>query len=116
MNRTLATGNLSLMNETGYDDMMSSFGDTMDFSGFIDSLFYGMFGSYFSVGYLLVIGGIFYLMWYDHKSLLLPSVILLLFGRVLFTFVPESVVMYAQLFVLLGLSAVLVKLYRDGRQ
>lgn len=116
MNRTLATGNLSLMNETGFDDMMGSFGDKMDVGGFIDSLFYGMFGSYFSVGYLLVIGGIFYLMWYDHKSLLLPSVILLLFGRVLFTFIPESVVMYAQLFVLLGLSAVLVKLYRDGRQ
>ena len=116
MNRTLATENLSLMNETGYDDMMGSFGDKMDVGGFIDSLFYGMFGSYFNVGYLLVIGGIFYLMWHDQKSLLLPSVLLLLGGRVLFTFIPESVVMYAQLFVLLGLSAVLVKLYRDGRQ
>lgn len=116
MNRTLATGDLTLMNESGYDDMMSSFGDKMDFSGFVDSLFYGLFGSYFNVGYLLLIGGILYLMYFDHKSMILPSVVVLMFGRVLFTYVPESVVMYAQLFVLLGLSGILIKLYRDGRQ
>jgi len=116
MNRTLATENLTLMNETGYDDMMGSIGDTVDVGGFIDSLFFGMFGSYLDVGYLLLVGGVFYLMWYDHKSLLLPSIIMLILGQVLFTFVPESIVMYVKLFALLGLSAVLIKLYRDGRQ
>lgn len=116
MNRTLETHNLTLLNTTGYDEMMASFGDTLDLGRFIDSLFFGVFGSFLNIGYLMIVGAIFYLMWYDHKSLLLPSVVLLILGQVIFTFIPEAMVMYAKLFVLLGLSAVLVKLYRDGRQ
>ena len=116
MNRTLATENITLMNESGYNDMLNSFGEKVDIGSFINSLFFGVFGSSLNIGYLLVIGSIFYLMWNDHRSLLLPSVLLLMFGNVLFSFIPETIVMYAKLFVLLGLVAVLVKLYRDGRQ
>ncbi|MFA5248742.1 MAG: hypothetical protein WC415_06065 [Patescibacteria group bacterium] len=118
MNRTLSTTNITTLNETGYNDMMESFNGTtvVDVKGFIDSLFYGVFGSMLNIGYLLVIGGIFYLMWNDQKSLLLPSILVLLFGRFLFTFIPDTMIMYAKVFAILGLVAVLVKLYRDGRQ
>lgn len=116
MNRTLATENLSKLNESGYDNMMSSFtNDTLDSGKLLDSMFSGAFGV-INVGYLLLIGGIFYLIWHDHKSLTIPSILLLIFGRVLFTYIPESMSIYAQLFGIIGLATILVKLYRDGRQ
>lgn len=116
MNRTLAGSDVELLNTSGYDNLINSFQDKVDVGSALSALIYGLGGSLINVIYLLLFGGIFYLMWHDHKSLLLPSIAMLLFGKVIFTFIPESIVLYAQLFAMLGLATVLVKLYRDGRQ
>jgi hypothetical protein len=117
MNRTMATEPIELLDETAFNNMTDALStDPLSIGDLLRAFMRGGFPGFEGMAYVLLSAGILYLMWQDQRSLTLPAIFLMMFGGLLFTFIPESIALYLQLAAILGLAVVLHKLYRDGRQ
>jgi len=111
--RELATEPVEMLNETAYDNILTSFSDDTDFEEFLSAS---------TLPYTLVIGRLFFLivygvffamLWIRQESSIIPIVLGFSVGGLLLGFVSEDFAQTAVLFIIIGAMGVLYSVYRE---
>ena len=114
-NFTAATEPEELLNTSAYDQITTALNTENPIGNVIEGALRSMFGSFYDIGMFVMLGWIFYLMWQDQRSAVLPAVVLVLIGGLLFTLIPSAFVMYVKAFAIMAMAGIVVKMYMDRR-
>lgn len=110
-----ATENETLINNTGMDGIKTAMLSDNPVNGIISSAINGTFGSYADIIVTVLIGYVFYLIYQDHRKPVIPALIAILFGGVIFSLIPDSVANYIIVLVIMAVAGIITKMYMDKR-
>jgi len=114
-NPDISTTHIDKLDTTAWDTFFNAINsEDVSIGDVIKSAIIGFFGvDYYQWGILLVISGIVFLVWQDHKSPQIPAAIILLFGGVIFTLIPAITVMPIKILAIMAIAGIIVKVYMD---
>lgn len=113
VHRELATEHVELLNESGYDNLLTSFQDDTDFETFLESAFIPYTIVLGKLFFLLIFGAYFGMLWVRQEKSVIPIVLGFSIGGLLLGFISEDFAQMAVLFLIVGAMGVLYSIYRE---
>lgn len=113
IHRAIGITTSDTINDTAYDDVLESMEDDTDFQGFIlasTTPFTAVIGGMF---FVIVWGMYFVMSWIRQENIMIPSIVGLILGAVLFVYLPSEFAMAAKTLLLLSASGALYTLYKE---
>lgn len=110
--RATAITTTETINETPYNDMMSSITDE-DYEGFFSAITLSYIYAIGQMFFVVIIGLYYAMAWQNQESIIVPASVGLILGIVLFAFLPETFYVGALSLVLLSASAMIYNLYKE---
>ena len=111
--RAEAVTTAETINETPYDDMLSSMEGDTDYVAFLSATtlpFTSVIGAMF---YVLIWGIYFAMVWIRQESVYVPSVVGLIVGMILFVFLPSNFAVAGTSLLVLSAAAAIFNLYKE---
>jgi len=114
-NMTIATENETLLDDTAYTQITTAFSSDNVIKNIIEGALLSVFADYYNISIFVLIGFMLYMMWQDQRSAVIPTLVIVLCGSMLFTIIPAAMVTYVKLFAIMTMAGVIVKMYMDRR-